>query len=170
MVDPDNRRPIDFTKRQELLDRLLEAEKHNWHALLRELLQSWQDGRVKLYVTHKALGARNANRNVFLEGRYTPLWAAGSQQDHVIALARHPGDTWIIAVAPRLPSRMSKVGEFPLGKPVWETSELICPTDAPRTWSNVFTGERLEVNPTSGHLRLAELFSQFPLALLIGTT
>jgi (1->4)-alpha-D-glucan 1-alpha-D-glucosylmutase len=170
MVDPDNRRPVDFSQRQVLLDGLLEAEKQDWRALLSDLLQSWSDGRIKLYVTHKALGARNANRQAFLEGQYTSLRADGPQQDHIIALARHHGDTWMIAVVPRLPSRLSTVGEFPLGNRVWETSELIRPDAAPTTWSNVLTGERLEASSASGHVKLSDIFSQFPLALLVGTT
>jgi (1->4)-alpha-D-glucan 1-alpha-D-glucosylmutase len=169
LVDPDNRRPVDFTQRRDLMEVLLEQE--NAEALsLRDLLQSWHDGRAKLYVTHKALRTRNANRNVFLEGRYTSLRAAGPKQNHVIAFARCHGDTWIIAVAPRFPSRLSEVGEFPLGERIWGNSELILPAAAPRTWSNVFTGERPEVSPASDHLRLAEIFSRFPVGLLIGTT
>jgi (1->4)-alpha-D-glucan 1-alpha-D-glucosylmutase len=169
LVDPDNRRPVDFTKHQVLLHSLFEEEKNDWNSLLRELLRSWSDGRVKLYVTYKALHTRNANRNVFLEGQYTPLRATGPKHDDVIAFVRLHGDTWIIAVAPRLPSRLSEVGEFPLGERVWGSSELILPAAAPRTWSNVFTGERPEVMPDSNHLRLSELFSRFPVALLIGT-
>ena len=170
LVDPDNRRPVDFTKRRALLDSLFEEEKNDWNALLSDLLQSWSDGRVKLYVTYKALHTRTANRNVFLEGRYTSLRATGPKRDSVIAFARHHGDTWIIAVAPRLPSRLSEVGEFPLGERVWESSEIILPAAAPRTWSNVFTGERPEVIPAFDNLRLSEIFSRFPIALLVGTT
>jgi (1->4)-alpha-D-glucan 1-alpha-D-glucosylmutase len=170
LVDPDNRRPVDFTKRQALLESLFEEEQNDWNALLRDLLQSWGDGRVKLYVTHKALHTRHTNRNVFLEGQYTSLRATGPKRDSVIACVRHHGDTWIIAVAPRLPSRLSEVGEFPLGERVWESSELILPAAAPRTWSNVFTGERPEVIPAFDNLRLSEIFSRFPIALLVGTT
>jgi (1->4)-alpha-D-glucan 1-alpha-D-glucosylmutase len=170
LVDPDNRRPVDFTKRQALLESLFKEEQNDWNALLSDLLQSWGDGRVKLYVTHKALHTRHANRNVFLEGQYTSLRATGPKRDSVIACVRHHGDTWIIAVAPRLPSRLSEVGEFPLGERVWESSELILPAAAPRTWSNVFTGERPEVIPAFDNLRLSEIFSRFPIALLVGTT
>lgn len=170
MVDPDNRRPVDFTERQALLDGLIEAEQRDWHALLRDLLQSWSDGRVKLYVTHKTLHTRHAHRHTFSQGHYTSLLATGAKRDHVVALARQHGDTWIIAVAPRLPSRLCEVSAFPLGERVWEASELSLPHDAPRRWSNVFTGESLEVMSTSGGLRLSELLLRFPLALLIGVT
>jgi (1->4)-alpha-D-glucan 1-alpha-D-glucosylmutase len=168
MVDPDNRRPVDFTHRQALLDGLLQAEHNDWQSLLGDLLQSWHDGRVKLYVTQKALHTRNTHRHVFFQGRYTPLRATGAKRDHVMALARQHGDTWIIAVVPRLPSELSDVDAFPLGQPVWETGELILPHGAPEKWSNVFTGESLEVPSASGGLRLAELFLRFPVALLIG--
>jgi (1->4)-alpha-D-glucan 1-alpha-D-glucosylmutase len=168
MVDPDNRRPVDFVERQVLLDRLREAEHRDWHALLRGLLQSWRDGRVKLYVTHKTLHARHAHRHTFLQGQYTSLMATGAKRDHVVALARHHGDTWIIAVAPRLLSRLCEVDAFPLGERVWEAGEIILPHDAPRRWSNVFTGESLEVTSAASGLRLADLLLRFPLALLIG--
>jgi (1->4)-alpha-D-glucan 1-alpha-D-glucosylmutase len=170
MVDPDNRRPVDFTQRRELLDRLLQAEHSDWQALLSDLLRSWRDGRIKLYVTHQALRTRNAHRHVFLQGRYTPLRAVGAKRDHVVALARHHGDTWIVAVAPRLTSQLAEGGAFPLGEGVWETGELILPHNAPGRWSNVFTGESLEASSAAGRLRLAELFLRFPVVLLIGST
>jgi (1->4)-alpha-D-glucan 1-alpha-D-glucosylmutase len=168
MVDPDNRRPVDFTKHQALLDELIEKESNDRHDLLRGLLQSWRDGRVKLYLTYKALHTRHAHSAVFLQGRYTPLSATGAKHEHVTAFARHHGETWIVAAVPRLPYRLCAPNVFPLGEAVWETGELVLPHDAPGTWSNVFTGESLEARPTSGGLRLSELFFRFPVALLIG--
>jgi (1->4)-alpha-D-glucan 1-alpha-D-glucosylmutase len=158
LVDPDNRRPVDFTKRQNLLEDLT-------HAGTAELLQRWCTGAVKQYVIQKTLVWRRDHAAVFRDGEYIPLEAQGQRAGHVISCARHAGMAWTIAVAPRFPATLSKTAGPPIGQRVWADTELSFPATAPRRWSNIFTGERLDVS-SNGRAPMAAILRQFPVALL----
>ena len=156
LVDPDNRRPVDFATRERLLRRLREGP-----VSPAELLERWTDGRVKLFVTSRALELRKERQALFLEGDYVPLRATGSRRQHVCAFARRLRGEWVVAAVPRLLARVVSEGRFPLGETTWPEGALVLPRGAPATWRNVFTGERVE------RLALAEVFRSFPVALLV---
>ncbi len=137
LVDPDNRRPVDFERRIAMLSRLEDP------ALL---LRRWEDGRVKLFTTLRALEVRRQNR---LEG----YEAIECESPHVVAFRR--GD--VIVAVPRLTSRLSR--GLPLGD-VW--GDLALPV--PGLWRNAFTGEQLK----GESLPLKQLFATFPAAVLDG--
>ncbi|MFC1989389.1 malto-oligosyltrehalose synthase [Chloroflexota bacterium] len=166
LVDPDNRRPVDFRKRVKLLDDLIQREVQGQNLLVKRILKSWQDGRVKLYVTHKALDIRRADRDVFRNGSYVPLQVEGQRQEHVCAFARSKGDKWVLTVVPRLLSKLVDFGIFPVGQQVWGNDILLLPEDAPQDWLNVFTGENLKVSDRRKGLSLSEIFHIFPVSLL----
>jgi (1->4)-alpha-D-glucan 1-alpha-D-glucosylmutase len=165
LVDPDNRRPVDFRKRVKLLDDLIQQEVQGQNLLVKRILKSWQDGRVKLYVTYKALDIRRADKDVFQDGSYLPLPVEGQRQEHVSAFARNKGDKWALTVAPRLMTGLVNVDTFPCGQ-VWGDSILLLPKDAPQYWLNVFTGENLKVSDRRKGLSLAEIFHILPVSLL----
>jgi (1->4)-alpha-D-glucan 1-alpha-D-glucosylmutase len=156
LVDPDNRRPVDFALRERLLRELREGLVSP--ALL---LERWRDGRVKLFVTSRALELRRERQALFLEGDYVPLHATGSRRQHVCAFARRLRGEWALAAVPRLLARVVPEGRFPLGKPVWPEGALVLPRGAPAVWRNVFTGEHVR------RLALADVFRSFPVALLV---
>ena len=158
MVDPDNRRPVDFAKRQSLL---ADAAKRS----VADLTKNWQCGSVKQFVIQKTLEFRRENPEVFRSGEYLPLEAVGPHAAHVIAFARHSGMTWTIAVAPRFPGRLRKLSWPSLGKGSLSGTELSFPPNAPRHWLNLFTKETLEV-PGSGRVPVAAILKRFPIALL----
>jgi (1->4)-alpha-D-glucan 1-alpha-D-glucosylmutase len=175
LVDPDNRRPVDYGLRRRLLEELEpalaeEADAAARAAVLAELLEHWPDGRLKLYVTAAGLRLRRRLKDVFLCGSYEPLHVHGSRSDHVVAFARRRGDGAAIAVAPRLCARLAN-GEarLPLGAEIWEETRLDLPADV-GSWQlrNVFTGERLPIESASDRAsaRVADLLNRFPVALL----
>jgi (1->4)-alpha-D-glucan 1-alpha-D-glucosylmutase len=166
LVDPDNRRPVDFRKRVKLLDDLIQQEFQEQNLLVKQTLKSWQDGRIKLYVTHKALDIRRADKDIFQDGSYVPLPVEGQRQGHVCAFARIKGNKWALTVVPRLMTGLVNVDTFPCGEQVWENDILLLPEEAPRDWLNVFTGEKLGVLKRRKGLSLAEIFHIFPVALL----
>jgi len=170
LVDPDNRRPVDFEKRTQLLKDLRHREGAGWQSLLQEILASWQDGRVKFYVTYKALNARRAHHSLFMHGDYVPLKVKGARREHICAFARRNGEDWAVTVAPRLPTRLVSPGTWPLGRRVWGSDVMLLPEGAPRLWHNVFTQETVEASHPAGGVHLTRLFGTFPIALLIGTT
>jgi (1->4)-alpha-D-glucan 1-alpha-D-glucosylmutase len=172
LVDPDNRQPVDYTRRQQMLGDLkkrIETAGDNLCGLARELVETREDGRIKLYVTHRALQSRREHPGLFADGAYTPLEVEGPRKDHAFAFARQKEGRWAVVVAPRLMTQLAPgPGQLPTG-PVWEGTTLHLPqTESVMRWRNVFTGERLA---PSGNNRLAlpltEVFAHFPLALLV---
>jgi (1->4)-alpha-D-glucan 1-alpha-D-glucosylmutase len=167
LVDPDNRRPVDFSKRVKLLDDLIQQEVQGQNLLVKRILKSWQDGRVKLYVTYKALDIRRADKDVFQDGSYVPLQVEGQRQEHVCAFGRHKDGVWVLAVVPRLLTKLVRVGNIPVGREVWRDDVLLLPKGTPDHWLNIFTGEVLKVSITGKRLSLSEILGIFPVALLI---
>jgi len=167
LVDPDNRRPVDFSERARLLKELKKREARNSGTLIPDLLSHWRDGRIKLYATYKALNFRREHRELFLEGEYIPLSGSGKAKDHVVAFSRRYGDKWVLAAVPRLTVKLSPTGP-PIGEKVWGKSSLETPPEAPVTWTDIFTGRRLEIPQAPGprRLPLSRVFSDFPIALL----
>lgn len=171
LVDPDNRRPVDYPHRTGLLNELMTLERQGLSSLARDLLSSWGDGRVKLFVTYKALSFRRERKELFQDGAYVPLAVTGGVKEHALAFARKRGDAWGIAAVPRLVTRLAPPGEFPIGLGVWEARAAIrLPKEAPDGWRNVFTGEILHASGGDGAklLHLHAVFHDFPVALLEG--
>jgi (1->4)-alpha-D-glucan 1-alpha-D-glucosylmutase len=163
LVDPDNRRPVDFALRSRLLDELEGAAAS-------EMLDGWTDGRIKLFVTTRALHLRRELPQVFVGGDYLPLQVESSVPGDAVALARMAGDDCVIAIAPRLCARMGTPERpVPLGGEAWKTSRVLLPEALRhRTYHNIFTGEELRPTITSEHgwLFLGECLNQLPVALL----
>ena len=165
LVDPDNRRPVEFRKRVRILKDLRKREAKSLHTLIPELLVDWEDGRIKLYVTYKALNFRRQNRELFLEGEYVPLSCSGARKNNVVAFIRKKEDRWALVAVPRFTAKLG-----PPGERVWGESSLHLPPGAPVSWTNVFTGQPLAIpdDHRSGGLPLNRVFARFPVALLSG--
>jgi (1->4)-alpha-D-glucan 1-alpha-D-glucosylmutase len=170
LVDPDNRRPVDFGRRARFLDDLNTREARSPASLLDELISNWRDGRIKQYVIHKSLACRRRHRELFQRGEYLPLSARGSRNAHLCALARRLQQGWVVAAVPRLPAGLAPPEQFPLGERAWREDVLHLPEAAPRRWLNVLTGERLHSAPgsQSNLIDLSRIFKRFPVALLEG--
>ncbi|HTS69812.1 MAG TPA: malto-oligosyltrehalose synthase [Terriglobia bacterium] len=169
LVDPDNRDPVAFDKRVRLLAGLEgEQERTGRRGFVQDLLNRWQDGRVKLFVTSAALNFRTGHDALFLEGTYHAVQASGTKKENVIAFARHLQDTWSITAVPRFSARLALGQRFPIGECVWAASTLVLPSEAPANWVNVLTGEVLEACGAKQKqlLPLAGVFKSFPVALL----
>jgi (1->4)-alpha-D-glucan 1-alpha-D-glucosylmutase len=116
LVDPDNRRPVDFKLRREMLENLA-------HVNPKELLETWGDGRIKLFLTQSLLRFRRDHSDLFLKGNYLPLPATGPLSDGVVSFARELDGLWLIVLAPRLSSR---VGFPPIGEK-WQDTAVEIP-------------------------------------------
>jgi (1->4)-alpha-D-glucan 1-alpha-D-glucosylmutase len=167
-VDPDNRRPVDYAKRRHLLEELKDGEVKDRPGLLRDLLSRWENGRIKLYLIHKLLDFRRAHRELFTDGEYIPLEATGESRQAVCAFARRKGQTWALAVVPRLVGHRVYHGTPPLGAEVWNSTALSLRDDMPGRWLDIISGERLEASDTAPtkNLLLRGVFNNFPAALL----
>lgn len=157
LVDPDNRRPVDFS-RQASLFRGFDGPAPD----TRELVENWKDGRVKLYTIAKALEFRRVHRDVFHSGDYLPVEVYGPAAGHVIAFARRAGEDWAVTAVPRLLAEVCGSRPSFACAEAWDGTCIRLPGAAPRIWRNVFTGEPLE----GGALPVGRLFGRFPVALL----
>src|SRR5213593_4766358 len=169
LVDPDIRRPVDWELRRRLLDDLVkEIEGTQGSAgLARSLLKTREDGRVKLYLTRQALAFRRARALLFERGEYRPLEAQGPLAEHVCAFARVADGEVALTVVPRHLAKRRK-DEPVLGPDYWGSTWLSIPDDLGARFSNVLTGEFLEVGRTAEGrgLALGRVLANFPVALL----
>ena len=157
LTDPDNRRPVNFEIRQQWLQAMVARPPS-----LRELIDHWEDGRIKLYVTYKALQLRGRYPEVFSQGSYQGLDIQGSQSNHVLAFARHLDDDWCLVIVPRHYARLTQVQS---DTNLWQNTTLILPSGAPYRWKEVLSGQSLDTG--TGKLWVASVFAQFPGAVLI---
>ena len=173
LVDPDNRRPVDYGQRQTLLKDLktrLEQSPRELVPLARELLDQSQDGRIKLYLTYRTLNFRRAHPRLFAESSYHPLEAQGEKGEHVCALARFLDKEGIIVTVPRLVVGLTGGKEQPpMEEEIWKDTWLTLPQEwGGRRFRNLFTGEECSAKKKGKDpgIPLSQVFRNFPVALL----
>jgi (1->4)-alpha-D-glucan 1-alpha-D-glucosylmutase len=164
LVDPDNRRPVDYERRFHELQELKKWAASDRPGLLQNLLDYPEDGRIKLFVTAEALAARFAYSDLFQGGDYTPVRVTGEFENHVVAFLRRAGSQYALTVVPRFPVSLCDVGQFPLGTAVWQDTTLELSEVASLNWQDVFSQEK---RLGGSKLSVGKLLSQFPVALLI---
>jgi (1->4)-alpha-D-glucan 1-alpha-D-glucosylmutase len=173
LVDPDNRRAVDFAVRRQLLAELrpvldrLEHE-NTTEREVQDLLSSWSDGRIKLLLTTCGMRFRRQHRALMLHGAYTPLEVDGERADHVVAFARHDHSGTLLVVAPRLVVPLV-TGErpLPIGAEVWAATQILLPPDTRATrYRHVITGEWCETISDRAKLPMASALVTCPVALL----
>jgi (1->4)-alpha-D-glucan 1-alpha-D-glucosylmutase len=152
LVDPDNRRPVDYERRSAMLKKIKAADEKRTLSI-ETLLRRWWDSRVKLFVTWKVLDARARHAELFRDGSYEPVGAG----PNVLAFTRRHGADAIVVAVPRLIANMVKPNVCPIGD-VWADTTL--PISG--SWRNLFTGAML----AGDTLRLRDLFATFPVAVL----
>jgi (1->4)-alpha-D-glucan 1-alpha-D-glucosylmutase len=163
LVDPDNRRPVDYSLRASMLTRVMgDSTKDGAHAFARSLVETLPDGRAKLYVIWKTLQLRKAQDALFTHGEYLPLVVTGAHAERVCAFARRHADVIAVVVAPRFHLRMSAES---WGETAIELPDGLSP-DA--SLQNVFNGEPapLKTDTVRPAVLLATLLRDFPVALL----
>jgi len=167
LVDPDNRGPVDFSQRMRMAEELRKKRQCTFQCF-RDLLEHWEDGRIKLYIVLKALSFRVANAELFLNGDYLPIEPSGNQKESVCAFARRWKRSWCLIAVPRLLTRLISPGQPPLGDNVWGKSTIALPKSSPKQWLNIFTREKITASPSglSRVLHLRDIFQNFPVALL----
>ena len=169
LVDPDNRRPVDYRRRGELLAKL---DREAPHLDVGELLEHPEDGRCKLLLTWRALQLRRAQPELFSDGDYRRLRVHGSRAHYLCAFARRCARRTVVVIAPRLYRRLlGDPARLPLGSGVWENTLIELPPDGRSgPLRNVLDGA--ELHPVSHGeglaIAAAEALARFPVALLSG--
>ena len=154
LVDPDNRRPVDYGLRQQQLVSV------SGDVSPAALVESWRDGRLKMYLIRTLLQFRRQNPAVFAEGSYAPVTVAGPLAECVVAFEREWAGLALLVVAPRWSTR---VGFPPLAERWGGTA--IQPAVS-REWADLLTGHKF---PSGTPLPLARILSEFPVAVLVAT-
>ncbi len=177
LVDPDNRRPVDYTRRRRVLEELkreVAAACSGPHgalpSLARALCDSLVDGRAKLYLIWRTLQLRQRQEVLFTHGEYVPLRTAGARSMHLCAFARRHGQELAVTVVPRLYTRLSaEGGGISLGEAVWRDTWIELPQDGSQSsLVNVLDGETVSIGEVNGRrvLPATRVFAHFPVALL----
>jgi len=168
LVDPDNRRPVDYERRRIALDASPDSTGSATPDAARALLDRWIDGHGKLWLIARILGWRTRN-DWFESASYLPLRARGERAANVVCFARVHRDGWTLSVVPRLCVALTeeKPG-WPLGETVWHDTAVALPARAPRRWRSVLTGAEYGARPGTGAtLSVASVLDAFPAAFLV---
>ncbi|MDK2745423.1 MAG: malto-oligosyltrehalose synthase [Nitrospira sp. BO4] len=168
LVDPDNRRPVDYALRGKLLEELHAIRFRNDRAeLVRGLMDHANDGRIKLYLILMGLHCRRIHLEVFVHGRYVPLESEGPAANHLVAFVRHHGMKMVMAVVPRLNSmRLAESADS-----VWgETCIVMPPEWRPQQLQELLSGRSIDSVRKGDRfvVRAADLFAVCPVGLLEG--
>ncbi len=169
LVDPDNRQPVDYETRKQLVRKLkIESEKDPG-ALLCRLANNPCDGAIKLFITSRALRFRREHLDLFSEGSYAALAAKGSRANHVVAFARGSENQIVLALAGRFFLRMCNSHGVPWGEQTWGSTSVILPKKiASAHFRDVLSGQSIEAEQRGDEqaLPLAKVFAHCPVALL----
>ncbi len=168
LVDPDNRRPVDYVLRRRLLEEVRDlAQRPGFAPAARALAEHPFDGRAKLLVTWRLLELRRELPALFADGAYEPLDAGGAQSAHVLAYARRHEAGTLVVIAGRLFAKLlSEPGKLPLDAAAWHDTHVAAGALAEGTrLRNLLTGETVTVR--DGRIALAHAFASFPAAALL---
>jgi (1->4)-alpha-D-glucan 1-alpha-D-glucosylmutase len=169
LVDPDNRRVVDYDVRRAMLQQIRSSERDETGAKQAKMLfDSIDDGRLKLYVIWRALALRARRSGLFEQGRYVALQVAGAHASHVCAFARIDGAGSVLCVVPRLLVDLTaRATRPPLGPAVWADTRIMLPSSPATTYRDVFTDAiHGSTGATASHLAASDLFDMLPVALL----
>ncbi len=166
LVDPDNRRPVDFEMRERLLNELDAAAEQNREQLCRELYSEMTDGRIKLFVLSQGLRFRRRRETLFRRGEYLPLQAFGPQAAQAISFARRQQGQLVLTVAPRLALRL--LGPSGVGEAFAETYIRLPWQQQELALKDIFTGRTFQTRMLDGSaaIDVGEVLSSFPVSIL----
>lgn len=192
LVDPDNRRPVDYGERAHVLNRIIkhihigaaasEQSVLKQADFLKSSLAELEDGSCKLLIAAAAMAIRRHFPDIYTRGRYIPLDVSGPAQQHVIAFARELDGNWSITVVPRLVStllnadsstKLEKVNVYNLlssdkSNHPWADTKISLPSElSEHKLLNCLSMQIL--NNTDNALRVSDIFNRFPVAIIMTT-
>lgn len=163
LVDPDNRKKVDYSKRISSLNEIKKISTSEYPAYIDSLLKQWKDGRIKLFLIYRCNKARNDRSDLFLKGAYIPIHTFGRYKKNIIAFARNFEDQWAIIVVPRFLVEVVDEERIPVSEYIWIDTAVELPVYQD-TWYNVITGETIKLHKTAP---VGALFSLFPGSILV---
>jgi (1->4)-alpha-D-glucan 1-alpha-D-glucosylmutase len=158
LVDPDNRRPVDYPARVELLCQVAASSKQNRRAAMLEMLEDWHNGRIKLAIVAALLACRRARPELFAWGGYEPLIATGPRADQICGFVRRYEEDMLVVIAMRFPLRCEENTD-------WTGTEIPWPrASAGRAhWRDVLCGGGFDVRDVA--VGVKAVFGEMPVAV-----
>ena len=169
LVDPDNRRPVDYEMRRRMLDELETLVRQpDWRRDLAAMAASPHDGRLKLWLTWRLLQLRQQKSGLMRDGGYVALHAVGQHRDHVVAYMRELAGQRLVVVSGRWFARLlgGQPG-WPVGEAAWSDTALELAGGPVHGLHDVLTGRPVHLAP-GARLPLSSLFETLPYAALVG--
>lgn len=163
LVDPDNRRPVDYNQRQQLLEELTSIKAQGEDNFVAQLWHRRKDASIKLWLTHELLQLRKENPDLFASGQYLPLKVEGRYKDHIFSFARRLKGEWIIVIVPLHIASLCKQKSTDVTGIDWRDTRVLLRPEAPQEWQHLITGTK---GTTSGEIQVKDVFQQIPLGLL----
>jgi (1->4)-alpha-D-glucan 1-alpha-D-glucosylmutase len=171
LVDPDNRRPVDYPRRQKAFQSIRRMSDTPDTASAAELVQTADDGRIKLYVVWKTLCLRKEYPELFQSGEYIPLEIQGGHADHAVAFIRRLEKTSVLVIVPRLVAGLLNESDIPpTGSAVWTDTSVVLPRcGCSVAYRNLFTGELLTSHKTGDKalIDMSNALAHFPVAFCL---
>jgi (1->4)-alpha-D-glucan 1-alpha-D-glucosylmutase len=170
LVDPDNRGQIDFSRREAALKEIADAEVSNSDQLLRDLVDHWPNGKIKLHLIRKALRFKREHADLFHEGEFLPLESAGCHARNVVAFLRRRPTSSVLVVFPRWLAEVAEKSDPEAGNIDWCDSRVVLPAQSPTHWESALSSGKLQTDSREGEssLMLSDLFKDFPVAFFHG--
>jgi (1->4)-alpha-D-glucan 1-alpha-D-glucosylmutase len=170
LVDPDNRRPVDYELRASKLVELEQRFSDDPASLATRLAQNWPDPAIKLFITWRLLQLRAEYPSLFEAADYLPLTVSGSKAENMIAFARRHEGQYVVTMVPlHVNGLMEREGEHAMPRIDWGDTVVELPDGVPRSWLNYFSQQRITVE---GNRRIAasEALTPLPVAVFKSDT
>ncbi len=164
LVDPDNRRPVDFGEMHRTLKNLKEQYSLSPSKLFPSLTNNRENGHIKLWITHRLLRHRKENQSLYSSGEYIPLKVKGIHKKKILAFARHHKDKWHLTIIPLHISSFCESNKLiNPGDIDWKNTRVSLPPEAPEDWINIYTGRPYS---TDKEIFISEIFEMAPVGIL----
>jgi (1->4)-alpha-D-glucan 1-alpha-D-glucosylmutase len=176
LVDPDNRRPVNFSLRARMLsslERRIRRSGSTMDDLARDLVSNMSSGLIKMFVLHQSLKFRSDHEELFKSGKYIPVQAHGAHAEHVCAFMRKSDNDHCIVIGPRLYVSLLNDPKYDSTKDLWNDTQLVLPerslSNSHLSYSNIFTERKAGVRTQDGKvsLPLSDVLNGFPVAILV---
>jgi (1->4)-alpha-D-glucan 1-alpha-D-glucosylmutase len=164
LVDPDNRRPVDYARRRAMLTKIRTAARCDPLATTRHLLKDMSSGAIKMYLINRATEFRRENPELFMRGDYIPLNVTGPRANHVTAFARAHDGKRVIALCGRFFMQLPEAPALPVDPKAWAETSVEVEPGSSSSMTDVITGRSISI--VGGRLALGDAFAQMPIAML----
>jgi malto-oligosyltrehalose synthase len=163
LVDPDNRRPVNYEERELFLNELEGQANEEHDSLMQHLWEKRYSAKIKLWLVHELLRVRSENVEAFTTGEYLPLIVEGEYKQNVLAFARKSDDLWFVVAVPLHLASLTKLLNTDLFSIDWKDTRIVLPAGAPATFDHLFSNAKGEHN---SQIELKNIFKSLPLAVI----